>query len=75
MTAGIPDYEAYIGSLRAKLPAEVLEQLASFEEREAYTDEKYEALLTEHLYSKHVCRLNPWPEPVMRAFTRPNMAM
>ena len=73
MVAGIAEYERYIASLRAQLPVEVQETLSEYEERQAYSDEKYEALLMQHLYSKHICQSDPWPQPVLRCFSRPNL--
>ncbi|HEX8059923.1 MAG TPA: proline iminopeptidase, partial [Cyclobacteriaceae bacterium] len=35
----------------------------------------YQDLLMNKLYSKVVCQLNPWPEPLLRKFKKPNMTI
>ncbi len=70
MTASIRSYESYIYDLRQDLPGDVRNRMAQFERTEKFDDPAYQDLLNKYLYSKHVCRLNPWPEPVQRAFTQ-----
>jgi proline iminopeptidase len=72
MTASIPSYVHYVGTLRAALPAEISAAMKQFEDRGDYEAAEYQQLLIAHLYSKYLCRLEPWPEPVMRAFTNMN---
>lgn len=75
MTASIPSYVRYINELRAKLPQDIIRRMEEFEAREAYTDKEYEALMIEHLYTKHLCRLKPWPDAVSRALAHINPAV
>jgi proline iminopeptidase len=72
MTASIPSYVRYVGTLRAALPPKISAALQGFEDRGDYDAPEYQQLLMAHLYTKHICRLDPWPEPVMRSFTRMN---
>lgn len=68
MTASIPSYVAYTNELRQELPADVLRVLEKYETNEAYTAPEYEEALFTHLYTKHICRVDPWPEPLTRMF-------
>ncbi len=69
MTASMPSYVRYVSTLRAALPPEISDRMKGFEDRGDYGAAEYQELLVANLYSKHMCRLDPWPEPVMRAFT------
>ncbi|MCZ6836219.1 MAG: proline iminopeptidase-family hydrolase [Planctomycetota bacterium] len=72
MTADFDKYEAYNAKLRAQLPEDVLVTLSSYEERGDYHDPVYEQLVFDVYYTKHLCRLDPWPEPVTRSFNHLN---
>ena len=72
MTASIPSYVKHVDQLRAALPPDIRRAMQGFEDRGDYLAPEYQQLLFEHLYSKHMCRLDPWPEPAMRAFTNLN---
>lgn len=67
MTASTGAYVEYAKELRGRLPAEVLARLATFEARHDYHAPEYEGLLRATLYQRHICRLEPWPEPIERA--------
>jgi len=66
MTASIPAYVAYLGELRRRLPPHVIDVLEKYEARGEYTAPEYEEVLHKELYAKHICRLDPWPEPLVR---------
>ena len=53
--------------LRAELPADVQETLTRHEENGTTDDPEYEAAVMV-FYERHVCRLSPMPECVMRSF-------
>jgi proline iminopeptidase len=72
MTASYPSYVAYANRLRAALPDEVNDAMKRYEEQGNYDAPEYQDLLMTQLYAKHLCRLDPWPEPLLRAFTRLN---
>jgi proline iminopeptidase len=66
MVASIPSYEKYILELRDQLPAAKLARLKELELARAYDSPEYENII-DYLYHQHICRLDPWPEPVSRA--------
>lgn len=72
MTASSASYARYTRTLRKALPTEIRRQMKAFEDRGDYDAPEYQQLLFTHLYSRHICRLDPWPEPAMRSFTSMN---
>jgi len=72
MTASISSYVKYVNELRQKFPLEIRQTLEKYEAREEYNAPEYQEVMFKHLYSKHMCRLDPWPEPFMRAFRHLN---
>ena len=68
MTASIPSYVASITGLRQQLPAEVIRTLEKYEATGEYHAPEYEEVMLKQIYSKHLCRLDPWPEPLTRMF-------
>jgi proline iminopeptidase len=72
MTAGIEAYEAYAGTLLAELSDEDRATLKKYEESGNYEAPEYQAVMFKKVYAAHLLRLNPWPEPVMRAFKKLN---
>jgi proline iminopeptidase len=72
MTASIASYMRYAGELRSKLPAQVLAVLDKYEAKGDYEAPEYEETMIKEVYSKHLCRLDPWPDPVLRTFKHLN---
>ncbi len=72
ITASIDSYESYINELRSKLPQEIQDKLHYYEARGDYANSEYEKVMFEEVYTRHVCRLTPWPEPVLQAFSHIN---
>jgi proline iminopeptidase len=72
MTAGMRAFEKYLAELHAALPHDVIRTLDKYEKAGAYEAPEYENLMLEQVYSRHVCRLKPWPEPLTRAFRNLN---
>jgi len=68
MTASIASYMEYANELRKQLPPETLAILEKYEAKGEYSAPEYEQTMIEKVYSKHLCRLDPWPDPVMRTF-------
>jgi len=68
MTASIPSYMAYAAKLRAALPADVRAVLDKYEKKGEYQAPEYQETMIKKVYSRHVCRLDPWPDPVERTF-------
>jgi len=67
--ASIPHWIAEANRLRAALPPDVQEKLTRHEQAGTTGDPEYqEAVLV--FYARHVCRLDPWPDCVSRAFEK-----
>jgi proline iminopeptidase len=65
-------YENYVQGLRAALPAGVIKVLDHYEKSGLYEAPEYQKVLFEQIYSEHLCRLNPWPEPILRTIRNLN---
>jgi proline iminopeptidase len=72
MTASIPSYMAYIAKLRAALPADIQAVLTKYEATGEYEAPEYQEAMYRGVYGRHVCRIDPWPDPVARAFRHLN---
>ena len=72
MTASIDSYVKSINSLRDQLPEKILGKMKAYEAAEDYGNQEYEELIHEHLNKQHICRLDPWPDAVIRGFSRIN---
>src|SRR5690242_17537776 len=68
MTASVAAYSRYIGKLRAELSTEDQATLARHESRGDYEAPEYQQIIFEKIYTKHLCRLDPWPDAVNRTF-------
>ena len=75
MTAGIQSYLKRIGEVANKLDPESLAALRELEAKEDYDSPEYQRIMMEELYPMAICRCNPWPEPVTRAFRDANLAI
>lgn len=75
MTAGIASVLKNLDAIKRQLPAPVLAQLLELEARKAYDAPEYAAIMMEHLYPKAICRIQPWPDAVNRAFAKVNTAV
>jgi len=67
MTASTSSYLQYVNTLRAAVTSAVDEQMKMFEDRGDYQAPEYQRLLFVHLYNRYFCRLDPWPEPLLRS--------
>jgi proline iminopeptidase len=72
MMASIPDYEKYNGVLRAQMRPGLVDTLQSYESKGLFKDPVYQELVFNEYYTKHLCRLPEWPEPVNRCFKHIN---
>ncbi len=73
MTASIPSYVKYVNELRAKFPADIVAKMDEYEKAGKYDAPEYQEIIFSVLYAQHVCRLDPWPDPVMRSLKHFNM--
>ncbi len=67
--ASIPQWIAEANRLREDLPQEVEETLRHHEEVGTTDELAYEEAMMV-FYQRHLCRLDPWPEPLMRTFAK-----
>jgi proline-specific peptidase len=65
--ASIPQWVEETGKLRAELPSDVQAVLDRHEAAGTTDDPEYEEAATV-FYKRHVCRLDPWPDCVLRSF-------
>jgi len=74
MCAGIESYLKWTRGLRPKLMTpEVLARFEAMEAAKDYDNPEYERIVIEQLYPQMLCRVQPWPEPVTRAFRLANL--
>ena len=67
--ASVPQWIAEANRLREELPQEAEETLRRHEEAGTTDEPAYqEAMMV--FYRRHVCRLDPWPEPLVRTFAK-----
>lgn len=64
-SASVDEYVRGTERLRAELPPEVRETLLRYEAAADFHNTEYEAAVVQ-FYKQHFCRLDPWPEPLMR---------
>ncbi|WP_221634671.1 proline iminopeptidase-family hydrolase [Nocardioides luti] len=75
MMASVPRYNEYAEQvLMPPMDQDALAEIKRLEREGRTNDPSYEALLIEHHYVHHVCRLplDEWPEPVVRSFSHIN---
>ena len=78
MMASIPAYNRYAEEvLMPEMDQAALVEIKRLEAAGETSDPAYEALLMEHHYVHHVCRLpaDEWPDPVVRGFEHINPAI
>jgi proline iminopeptidase len=76
MMASAPAYDEYANTVLAgRLDPDALAEIRALEAAEDFGNPRYEALLMQEHYTRHVLRmpLDEWPEPVMRAFRHANV--
>ena len=72
MTASFPKYAAYNAKLRNQMRPSLIDSLEYYEKRNDYYDPVYQDLVFKEYYTKHLCRLPEWPEPLIRGFAHMN---
>jgi proline iminopeptidase len=73
MTAGIQSYLKRTASIKQQLPPATRARLDALEAKQDYDNPEYDKIMMEDLYPKMICRIQPWPEPVTRAFRLANL--
>lgn len=72
MMASIKQYAAYGDELKKTMRKSAVDSLLAYESLKQFDDPNYQQLLTTEYYNKHICRLQPWPDGVNRAFKHVN---
>ncbi len=73
MMASCPAYGKYANDVLAKqMPPAVLDTIRTIEENKDFSNPKYMALLMPHFYKQHILRMEEWPEPLNRSFSKIN---
>ena len=72
MTAGTQAYLKRTAALKLQLPPAALARLTALEAKQDYDSPEYTKIMMDDLYPKMICRVQPWPEPVTRAFRLAN---
>jgi proline iminopeptidase len=73
MMASCPKYGKYADDVLAKqMDATILDTIRTIEKRGDFKNPRYMQLLMANYYSKHICRLSTYPEPVARSFNKMN---
>ncbi|WP_127502283.1 proline iminopeptidase-family hydrolase [Actinoplanes solisilvae] len=76
MSASMQSFVKYAAAARAKiLSPEELEYVQKVEAAQDFTDERYQHLINDVLYTQIICRTSPWPEPLTRTFNTINVTI
>jgi len=65
-SASIPQFVHEAGTLISELPREMAETMRRLEAKGDFENPEFEAGMME-FYKRHLCRLDPWPDPIMRS--------
>ena len=72
MTGSFDSYVVYNTKLRNQLRPSLLDSLSYYEKKKDFHNPKYQQLVFDEYYRKHLCRLPVWPEAVLRSFKHIN---
>ncbi len=72
MMSSCPAYGKYSEVLAKQIDPKVLDTIRAIEARGDFESPNYMALLMPNFYSKHICRLAQWPDPLNRGFDHTN---
>lgn len=72
MVASIPRYEQYNNKLRSEMRKSLVDSLEVFEKKGDFQNPVYLELVQKEYYDKHICRIVPNPDPLMRSFKHVN---
>lgn len=73
ITASADSYVNHFNYLISQLPESVKKSLKSYEEAGDTQNPDYEKLLFDEVYSKYLCRIQPWPDSLLRSFKHMNI--
>lgn len=72
ITASADSYVEHFSYLISQLPESVKSRLKLYEEVGDVQNPDYEKLLFDEVYSKYFCRIQPWPDSLLRSFQHLN---
>ena len=73
MMMSIPDYNRYANEVLAKgMDPAVVKEIQELERKGQYESPRYMELLMPNFYMKHICRLEEWPDALVRSFGKMN---
>jgi proline iminopeptidase len=73
MMPSAADYNKYASDILAKqMDPLVLDTIRQLEAKGDFQNPKYMELLLPNFYAQHLCRLDPWPEPLSRGMSKIN---
>jgi len=72
MTASIEDYTRYTKFLKDALPVKVRKELAQLEAAGQASSDRYNEIVFNELYPRHLCRIWPLPQPAQHAIDTMN---
>ena len=76
MMASCPEYGKYANDVLAKqMDPKVLAEIRSIEAKADFENPRYDELLFPNFYAEHICRLQEWPDPLMRSLRDYNKAI
>ncbi|MEO6539721.1 MAG: proline iminopeptidase-family hydrolase [Ferruginibacter sp.] len=76
MMSSCPAYGKYAQEVLApQFDQKVLDTIRQIEAKGDFANPKYMELLLPNFYAKHICRLDPWPEPVSRSLGKMNQSL
>jgi len=75
MVGSIDAYLVHTNALKARMPAAARARLQQLESTKDFDNPEYEQIMMEHLYVKSICRLDPWPDALMRSFKHLNKSI
>ncbi len=76
MMSSCPAYGKYAQEVLApQFNQKILDTIRQIEAKGDFANPKYMELLLPNFYAKHICRINPWPEPVSRSLSKTNQSL
>lgn len=76
MMSSCPAYDAYAKNVLARnMDPQVVDSIYAMEAKGDFTNPRYMDLLMKNFYTKHFCRLDPWPEMFNRALPHLNQSI
>jgi len=72
MMMSSPDYNRYAEVLARQMDPAVVTEIRELERKGEYESARYMELLLPSFYARHICRLEEWPDAVMRTFNKLN---